>query len=92
VTGPQHYRAAERLTAGLDNDGRRWTDAGWRGLVSEHERHARRQLDLTEAAVHMGLAQVAALTLPATAHAPADEAEWQRAVFGTQDEEDPGAR
>jgi hypothetical protein len=54
VTGPQHYREAERLAEQAAG----WMDAdtSWKGQLSTEERLARRSADLAEAQVHATLA------------------------------------
>lgn len=61
MTGPQHYREAERLTAQADS----WAnaDTGWKAHLSSEERIAHRMADLTEAQVHATLALAAATAL-----------------------------
>lgn len=57
MTGPEHYREAERFAAAAGE----WenADTGWKGALSTHERLARRQLDLAAAQVHATLAATA---------------------------------
>lgn len=58
MTGPEHYRVAERLIADADA----WMDAdsGWMADLSGEERIARRVADLAAAQVHATLALAAA--------------------------------
>lgn len=88
MTGPEHYREAERLAASAEE----WMDAdsGWKSQLSAAERTARRSADLLAAQVHATLAQtdtareiareyvaamnaLAAAPGPATAPGPAAE-------------------
>jgi len=68
MTGPEHYKEAERLLEGRDTRGRDWTDAGWMsGVSNAFDRATLRQVQLTEAMIHMGLAQAAATVATARA-------------------------
>jgi hypothetical protein len=64
MTGPDHYREAERLTTQAD----RVLDAdyGWMASLSTEERLARRNSDLAAAQVHATLALTAATALLST--------------------------
>jgi hypothetical protein len=62
VTGPQHYREAERLIG--EAGGWMNADVGWRGTLSAGERLAYRAGDLAEAQVHATLAVAAAAAQP----------------------------
>lgn len=61
MTGPEHYRQAERLIEQADE----WPDAdlGWKGDLTAAERIARRDSDLAAAQVHATLALAAATGL-----------------------------
>jgi hypothetical protein len=61
MTGPEHYREAERLIEQADT----WMDAdhGWRGELSTEERLSRRAADLAAAQVHATLALAASNAL-----------------------------
>ncbi|WP_030247952.1 hypothetical protein [Streptomyces sp. NRRL S-455] len=61
ATGPENYRAAERLV----DQSRTWenADTGWKAHLSGEERLARRMADLTEALVLAQLADAAATAL-----------------------------
>lgn len=61
MTGPEHYREAERL----QHQAETWAnaDTGWKAHMSGEERIARRMADLTAAQVHATLAQAAATAL-----------------------------
>lgn len=67
MTGPEHYREAERLLRTADE----WMDAdfGWKAHLSPDERIARRTADLAAAHVHATLA-LAAATSPSHEAAP----------------------
>lgn len=69
MTGPEHYKEAERLT----RQARTWMDAdtGWKAHLSTSERLAFRRADLAEAQVHATLANAAATAMSA----PVDDAE-----------------
>ena len=58
MTGPEHYREAERLITQANT----WANAdmGWKAHLSSEERIAYRMADLTEAQVHATLALAAA--------------------------------
>ncbi len=61
MTGPEHYREAERLAAQADE----WMDAdrGWKAHLSTEERLAFRTADLAAAQVYATLALAAAMAL-----------------------------
>lgn len=61
MTGPEHYREAERLQHQADT----WenADTGWKADMSGEERIARRMADLADAQVHATLALAAATAL-----------------------------
>jgi hypothetical protein len=61
MTGPEHYREAERLTSVADD----WLNAdyGWKAHLSTEERSAFRAVDLAAAQVHATLAVAAATAL-----------------------------
>ncbi|MBC9729892.1 hypothetical protein [Streptomyces sp. TRM68367] len=61
MTGPDHYREAERLTRQAGT----WMDAdtGWKAHLPTSERLAHRMADLAEAQVHATLANAAATAL-----------------------------
>ena len=61
MTGPEHYREAERLAEQADE----WLDAdhGWKASMSTSERLERRAADLAAAQVHATLALAAATAL-----------------------------
>jgi hypothetical protein len=61
MTGPEHYREAERLTEQAST----WAnaDTGWKAHLSSEERIAYRMADLAEAQVHATLALAAATAL-----------------------------
>ncbi|MEV4438206.1 hypothetical protein AB0K09_04175 [Streptomyces sp. NPDC049577] len=61
MTGPEHYREAERLLAAASA----WMDAdlGWKAHLSAEERLAFRSADLATAQVHSTLAVAAATAL-----------------------------
>lgn len=87
MTGPEHYREAERLAA----QAARWMDAntGWKAHLSVGERLAYRAADLAAAQVHAALALAAATAQsapvddePDSGMPPADARAWN-AVAGT---------
>lgn len=59
MTGPEHFREAERLQA----EASKWANAdrGWMASMSTDERIARRMADLADAQVHATLALAAAV-------------------------------
>lgn len=61
MTGPEHYREAERLTRRAGT----WMEAstGWKGRLPDEQRLAYRMADLAEAQVHATLAKAAATAL-----------------------------
>jgi len=63
MTGPEHYREAERLT----DQASTWAnaDTGWKAHLSSEERIAHRMGDLAEAQVHATLAHAAATAMGA---------------------------
>lgn len=65
MTGPEHYREAERLAKQADT----WenADTGWKGQLSVEERIARRMTDLAAAQVHATLAGASTQDPTATA-------------------------
>jgi hypothetical protein len=84
MTGPEHYREAERLTAQAAS----WmnADTGWKAHLSSAERIAHRMADLAEAQVHADLASTAATAeltaITAAAHDIRSQAinEWFEAI------------
>ncbi|WP_330349237.1 hypothetical protein [Streptomyces sp. NBC_00582] len=64
MTGPEHYREAERLT----EQSKTWANAdmGRKAHLSSEERIAYRMADLAEAQVHATLAQAAATAMSGT--------------------------
>lgn len=78
MTGPEHYREAERLlAAATDDDGDIQTDDGMTANI------------LAAAQVHATLAHAAATAIPQTrAHTLADMKAWS-AVAGTRSDIDP---
>jgi hypothetical protein len=83
VTGPEHYREAERLAEQAAG----WMDAytGWKAGLSTDERLARRAADLAEAQVHASLALAAATGLNAAEGGmpPGDWVSWRDAAGAT---------
>jgi hypothetical protein len=79
MTGPEHYREAERLIAQADG----WLDAdyGWKATLSREERIGYRAADLAAAQVHATLAHAAA-TVFALYGQPGgvSQDEWRKAV------------
>lgn len=61
MTGPEHYREAERLQTEAD----KWANAdrGWMAQMPTEERISRRMADLADAQVHATLAVAAATAL-----------------------------
>lgn len=61
MTGPEHFREAERLTDQANS----WANAdmGWKAHLSSEERIAHRMADLADAQVHATLALAAATAL-----------------------------
>jgi hypothetical protein len=78
MTGPEHYREAERLLdAATDNDGDIQTDGGMTANI------------LAAAQVHATLAQAAAIAIPQTrAQILAEMKAWAD-VAGTRSDSDP---
>lgn len=70
MTGPEHYREAERLT----DQAASWmnADTGWKAHLSSEERIAHRMADLAEAQVHATLANAAATAMGAPVDGEAD--------------------
>ncbi|WP_069769734.1 hypothetical protein [Streptomyces sp. LUP30] len=84
MTGPEHYREAERLTDQANS----WAnaDTGWKAHLSSEERIAYRMADLAEAQVHATLALTAATAMQAavdgseTGMGSAEFHEWYQAA------------
>jgi hypothetical protein len=62
MSGPEHYREAERLA----DEAETWAnaDTGWKGQLTSAERVERRDSDLAAAQVHATLALAAATADP----------------------------
>lgn len=88
MTGPEHYREAERLIERADE----WLDAdyGWMASMPTTERLERRASDLASAQVHATLALAAASALPALRHIVGhDEIAGWSAALGLHTWHDP---
>lgn len=86
MTGPEHYREAERLTIQANT----WANAdmGWKAHLSSEERIAYRMADLAEAQVHANLAHAAATAMSGskTGAMPGGDYEaWRNAASATGD-------
>lgn len=78
MTGPDHYREAERLASQADA----WMDAdtGWKAALASEERIARRAADLAAAQVHATLALAAATALGCHVRADARDSDGMTAA------------
>ncbi len=96
MTGPEHYREAERLIAQAES----WAnaDTGWKAHLSTEERIAHRMADLTEAQVHASLAGAAATAMQAAVdgsepgRGSAEFHEWYQAAGVKPQQKDGDAR